>query len=121
MLCNLKIFKMEKKSIYLFVVVLFLIISSTLKAQSGAEFQPDSLRSDTLPRERLCGIKAYLPETMAGVYHQSYGINLYEEFPDFPRLVSTGNDRKDMETLLNAVDAYTQSNNVFRKRIGLNY
>lgn len=112
---------MRSNYLYYFTFLLLSFCAPSSMAQGSTTASPEFCKTDTLPRERLCGVKAYLPETIEGVYRQSYGINLYKDFPDFPRLILTGNDRNDIEILLSAIETYIDSNESFRKRIGRSY
>ena len=100
-------------------VAILCATSYSLNAQVLSQDSTLVVKVDSLPKERMCDIKAYSDEVISGIYKSSYGINLYVDFPDFPRFKSTGNNYSDKVEFLNRVDSFIQSSAEFRRRIGM--
>lgn len=110
---------MKQPFLSLLCGLVFYSISGNLNAQSLPDRSENIFRGDTLPKEKMCDIKAYSDEVMFGIYKSAYGIDLYSEFPAFPRFVSTGNNHTDKVLFLEKVDAFIQNNAEFRRKIGM--
>jgi hypothetical protein len=110
---------MRKIISVLSIVAVLCTTSYSLNAQVLSQDSDAVTKVDSLPKERMCDIKAYSDEVISGIYKSSYGINLYVDFPDFPRFKSTGNNYFDKVEFLNRVDSFIQSSAEFRRRIGM--
>ena len=76
-------------------VAILCATSYSLNAQVLSQDSTLVVKVDSLPKERMCDIKAYSDEVISSIYKSSYRINLYVYFPDFPRFKSTGNNYSD--------------------------